>query len=173
VDLTEFRGRVCDALIEIHEVCEANPPVRQQALPSDLRELLSIVRTAASELILCSSVREAIDRLKRDQLALGAVEYVSNWGLSDDEIGAAIRLAYEKRAGDTPRFTLLRFLLVSNRAMQRVRTQQRPAQNLVAPTRRLCFKSRAKGIESMALSLELTMGGGSSLFAAQAERPGR
>ena len=102
MDLTEFRGRVCDALIEIHEVCEANPAVRQRALPSDLRELLSVVRTAASELILCSSVREAIDRLKRDQLALGAVEYVSNWGLSDDEIEAAIRLAYEKRAGDTP-----------------------------------------------------------------------
>ena len=96
MDLTEFRSRVCNALIEIHEVCEANPAVRQQALPSDLRELLSVARTAASELMLCSSVREAIDRLKRDQLALGAVEYVSNWGLSDDEIGAAIRLAYEK-----------------------------------------------------------------------------
>jgi hypothetical protein len=78
VDLTEFRGRVFEALIEIHEVCEANSAARQQALPSDLRELLSIVRTAASELILCSSVREAIDRLKRDRLALGAVEYVSS-----------------------------------------------------------------------------------------------
>jgi hypothetical protein len=102
VDLTEFRGRVCEALIEIREVCEANPAVTQQALPSDLRELLSIVRTAASELILCSSVREAIDRLKQDRLALGAVEYVSSSGLSDDEIEAAMRLAYEKRAGDTP-----------------------------------------------------------------------
>jgi hypothetical protein len=102
MDLTEFRGRVCEALIEIREVCEANPAVAQQALPSDLCELLSIVRTAASELILCSSVREAIDRLKRDRLALGAVEYVSSSGLSDDEIEAAMRLAYEKRAGDTP-----------------------------------------------------------------------
>jgi hypothetical protein len=86
MDFAEFEGRVYDALTELHEACEANPAVRQQALPKDLRELLSIVKSAASELILCSSVREAIDRLKRDQLALGAVEYVSNWGLSDDEL---------------------------------------------------------------------------------------
>jgi len=69
VDLIEFEGRVYDALIELREACEANPAVREQALPKDLRELLSIVRTAASKLTLCSSVREAIDRLKGDQLA--------------------------------------------------------------------------------------------------------
>jgi hypothetical protein len=97
VDLTEFRGRVCEALIEIREVCEANPAATQQALPPDLRELLSIVRTAASELILCSSVREAIDRLKRDPKELGAVEYVSSSGLSDDEIEAAMRLRIAHR----------------------------------------------------------------------------
>ena len=69
MDLIEFEGRVYDALIELREACEANPAVREQALPKDLRELLSIVRTAASKLTLCSSVREAIDRLKGDQLA--------------------------------------------------------------------------------------------------------
>ena len=109
MDLTEFRGRVFGALNEIREVCEATPAVRQQALPSDLRELLSIVRTAASELILCSSVREAIDRLKRDQEELGAVEYVANWGLSDDEIEAAIRRAFENRTEDTPALPCMAF----------------------------------------------------------------
>jgi len=109
VDLTEFRGRVFGALNEIREVCEATPAVRQQALPSDLRELLSVVRTAASELILCSSVREAIDRLKRDQEELGAVEYVANWGLSDDEIEAAIRRAFENRTEDTPALPCMAF----------------------------------------------------------------
>ena len=76
MDLTEFRGRVCEALIEIREVCEARPAVTQQALPSDLRELLSIVRTAASELILCSSVREAIELrwLRRDRGLLALKE---------------------------------------------------------------------------------------------------
>jgi hypothetical protein len=78
--------------------------VRDQTLPSDLRELLSIVRTAASELILCSSVREAIDRLKQDQKALGAVEYVASFGRTDDEIKAAIRRAFENRTEDA-RFT--------------------------------------------------------------------
>ncbi len=70
MELIEFEGRVCGVLIELQKVCDAAPSVRDQKLPSDLRELLSIVRTAASELILCSSVREAIDRLKLDQKAL-------------------------------------------------------------------------------------------------------
>ena len=109
MDLTEFEGRVYDALIELHKVCDAAPSVRDQKLPSDLRELLSIVRTAASELILCSSVREAIDRLKRDQKALGAVEYVANLGLTDDEIKAAIRHAFENRTEDTPALPCMAF----------------------------------------------------------------
>jgi hypothetical protein len=109
VDLIEFEGRVYDALIELREVCEANPAVREQALPKDLRELLSIVRNAASELILCSSVPEAIDRLKQDQKALGAVEYVSSLGLTDDEIKAAIRRAFENRTGDPPALPCMAF----------------------------------------------------------------
>lgn len=102
MDFAEFQGRVYDALLELHEACEAHPAVREQALPKDLRELLSIVKNAASELILCSSVREAIDRLKRDRLALGAVEYVASFALSDAEIKSAIRHAYERGTGDTP-----------------------------------------------------------------------
>lgn len=103
MELSEFRGRIFDVLIRIHETCDANPSVRQQALPQDLRELLSIVRTAASGLILCASVDEAIDRLKQDQLKLGAVEYVSNWALADDrESESAIRLAHAKETQDTP-----------------------------------------------------------------------
>jgi hypothetical protein len=109
MDLNEFEGRVYDVLIELHKVCDAAPSVRDHALPSDLRELLSIVRTAASELILCSSVPEAIDRLKRDQKALGAVEYVANWGLSDDEVKAAIRRAFENRTEDTPALPCMAF----------------------------------------------------------------
>jgi hypothetical protein len=102
MELSEFRGRVFDALIRIHEVCDANPSVRQQALPQDARELLSIVRTPASELILCASVDEAINRLKQDQLKLGAVEYVSSEALSDPEIESAMLLAYAKETQDTP-----------------------------------------------------------------------
>ena len=109
MDLIEFEGRVYDALIELHKVCDADPSVRDQTLPPDLRELLSIVRTAASELILCSSVREAIDRLKRDRKALGAVEYVASFGLTDDEIKAAIRHAFENKTEDTPALPCMAF----------------------------------------------------------------
>jgi len=41
VDLIEFEGRVYDALIELREACEANPAVREQALPKD--ELICFV----------------------------------------------------------------------------------------------------------------------------------
>jgi hypothetical protein len=92
-----LRAAFYGALIELQKVCDVAFSVRDQKLPSDLRELLSIVRTAASELILCSSVREAIDRLKRDPKELGAVEYVSSSGLSDDEIEAAMRLRIAHR----------------------------------------------------------------------------
>ena len=109
MDLIEFEGRVCGALIELQKVCDAAPSVRDQKLPSDLRELLSIVRTAASELILCSSVPEAIDRLKRDPKELGAVEYVASLGLSDDEIKAAIRRAFENKTEDTPDLPCMAF----------------------------------------------------------------
>jgi len=109
MDWIEFEGRACDVLAEIHAVCEANPAVREQALPQDLRELLSIVRAAASELILCSSVREAIDQLKQDQLKLGVVEYVASFALSDDEVKAAMRLAFVNRAEDTPALPCMPF----------------------------------------------------------------
>ena len=108
MDFIEFEGRVCDALIELHKVCDAAPSVRDQKLP-DLRELLSIVRTAASELILCSSVTEAIDRLKRDPKALGAVEYVASFALTKDETKAAIRRAFENRTEDTPALPCMAF----------------------------------------------------------------
>ena len=109
MDFIEFEGRVCDALIELHKVCDAAPSVRDQKLPSDLRELLSIVRSAASELILCSSVSEAIDRLKRDPKALGAVEHVASLALTKDEIKAAIRHAFENRTEDTPALPCMAF----------------------------------------------------------------
>jgi hypothetical protein len=102
MQLFEFRCRVFDALIRIRVACDGNPSVRQQVLPQDVRELLSIVRTAASEVILCVSVDEAIHRLKQDQLKLGAVEYVSSEALSDLEIESAMLLAYAKETQDTP-----------------------------------------------------------------------
>jgi hypothetical protein len=108
MDFDEFHGRVCDVLIEVQKACDENPAVREQVLP-DLRELLAIVRGVASELILCSSVQEAIDRLKQDQLKLGAVEYVASFGLTEIEIKAAIRNAYEKHTADTPDFPCLAF----------------------------------------------------------------
>jgi hypothetical protein len=109
VDFTEFEGRVCDVLVEIHGVCEANPAAREQPLPQDLRGLLSFLRTAASELILCSSVNEAINRLKQDQLALAAIDCVANWKLSPDETKSAIRLAFANRTADTPDLPLMPF----------------------------------------------------------------
>jgi hypothetical protein len=109
VNLIEFEGRVYGALIELQKVCDAAPSVRDQKLPSDLRELLSFVRTAAAELILCSSVPEAIDRLKRDPKELGAVEYVASLGLSDDEIKGAIRRAFENKTEDTPALPCMAF----------------------------------------------------------------
>ena len=109
MDFDEFEGRVLDVLMEVRKVCDADPAVREQVLPQDVRELLAIVRGVASELILCSSVREAIDRLKQNQLRLGAVEYVANFALTEIEMRAAIAVAYKKHTADTPDFPCLPF----------------------------------------------------------------
>ena len=102
MELNEFRGRVQDALIAIHEARTASAPAELQTGPSDWREVLSIVRSAAEELILCASVNEAIDRLKQDQLRLILVDWVASFERSDAEIESAIQLAHAKETQDTP-----------------------------------------------------------------------
>jgi hypothetical protein len=96
VDLSEFRGRVFDVLLRVNEACENDPSVREQHMPQDLRGILSIAQDVASELILCDSVDEAINLLKRDQLKLGVVDYVANHALGTQEIESAILLAHAK-----------------------------------------------------------------------------
>ena len=91
--------------------------VREQVLPQDVRQLLSIVRTAASRLILSSSVNEAIDLLRQDPLELAAVDYVSNWALSDREIDAALRGGTRKINSRRSRIALLSLLLLLDRAV--------------------------------------------------------
>jgi hypothetical protein len=72
VSLDEFRDKVRAALIAIHETRVANAPAELPDGPQDWRDVLRIVRSAAEELILCSSLDEAIDRLKQDQLKTSA-----------------------------------------------------------------------------------------------------
>jgi hypothetical protein len=102
VELNEFRRRVQDALAAIHATRTANAPDELQAGPSDLREVLSIVRSAAEEIILCASVDEAIARLKQDQLRLVLVDWVANFDRTDSEKELTVQLAHAKDSQDTP-----------------------------------------------------------------------
>ena len=91
--LREFRGQIQDALIELAEARNANAPETLPSGPSSVREELYILRAAASEIILCSSVHEAINRLKQDQLKLVVVEWLANAQRTDPEMESAIQRA--------------------------------------------------------------------------------
>ena len=124
MELNEFRGRVQDALIAIHEARTASAPAELQTGPSDWREVLSIVRSAAEELILCASVNEAIDRLKQDQSRLILVDWVASFERSDAENRISNTARTRKRDSRHTRAAMFRLLLLFNRDMQRVRTRQ-------------------------------------------------
>lgn len=109
----EWRERVLEVVVRVREEFEnapKNPAEPAGFLAQDLHELLSIARDAASELILCSSVDEAIDRLKQDQRKLEVVVYVTSEALDMRANNIAIHLAFLEKADDsTPSLPLVPF----------------------------------------------------------------
>ncbi len=100
----EFHTSVLEVAVRVHQACEGvheDSGEQTDYLAQDLRELLSIGRDAASELILCSSVDEAIDRLKRDQRKLEVVDYLSCRALRNRDSDLAIHLAFVEKANDS------------------------------------------------------------------------
>jgi hypothetical protein len=102
VNLTDFGDRVVAGLNAISDAVEEVDPERKQSLPQDFRELLSVARAAASQIILAASLDEAINRLKLDQLGLAAVAQVAILARTDAETERVINLAYASSSQDTP-----------------------------------------------------------------------
>jgi hypothetical protein len=96
VQFSDFSREIFDIGKAIQDELAQRPLTEPQPAPQDLKELLSIVRRAAEDLMLCSDVDEAIGRLRRDPKALLAVEWLTNdAAILADDYKLAARRAYE------------------------------------------------------------------------------
>lgn len=102
MDFHEFHGRACDVAIKVREAAETAGLAEQEFPYPDLRELLTVVRTAASWIGLSGSVDEAIERLKQDLKELAAVDYVANFALDNPRTKLVMRLSFVGESGRDP-----------------------------------------------------------------------
>jgi hypothetical protein len=93
MELRDFANEISVVGHEIVDQLSEHRPTKPLQVPKDWRELLSIVRSAAENLILCVDVKEAIARLRRDPKALQAVLFLTSHVTEGDTM-LAIRRAH-------------------------------------------------------------------------------